>query len=93
MFFKNKYCPGCKKYNQVYRMLDAGERAKAKEKHRGRTDLWRCTAAGCRWYQPVHNQGDGGLLPEEPGFRPPTPRSDPYRLLKSGPLVRVRLIS
>ncbi|MDQ0601714.1 hypothetical protein QF037_006059 [Streptomyces canus] len=65
MFFKNKYCPGCKKYNQVYRMLDAGERAKAKEKHCGRTDLWRCTAEGCRWYQPVHNQGDGDLLPEE----------------------------
>jgi hypothetical protein len=65
MFFKNKYCPTCKKYNQEFRMLDAGERREVEERHRNRTDLWRCTAEGCRWYQPVHNQGDGGRLPED----------------------------
>lgn len=69
MFFKNKYCPTCKKYNQVFRMLEGGEWAAVAEKHRGRTDLWRCTAEGCQWYQPVHNQGDGGRLPED--FRIP----------------------
>jgi hypothetical protein len=65
MFFQNKYCPTCKKHDQKFRMLDAGERGLAEERHRGRTDLWRCTAAGCRWYQPWSNQRDGGRLPED----------------------------
>jgi hypothetical protein len=65
MFFKYKYCPTCKKYSQVFRMLDAGERAQVEARHRGRTDLWRCTAEGCQWYQPVHHQSDGGRLPVE----------------------------
>ncbi|PWI18395.1 hypothetical protein DI272_32825 [Streptomyces sp. Act143] len=73
MFFANKYCPTCKKYDREFRMLEGREWTGVEPRHRGRTDLWRCTAVGCRWYQPVHHQRDGGRLLEE--FR--NPAADP----------------
>ncbi|MBE8469774.1 hypothetical protein [Streptomyces justiciae] len=65
MFFAKKYCPTCKKYDRRFRKLEGREWTVVEQRHRGRTDLWRCTAVGCRFYQPVHNQGDGARLPEE----------------------------
>lgn len=64
MFFRDKNCRTCRSM-QVFRKLDDRERAAIKEKHAFTADLWRCTAEGCRWYQPWHRQSDGGLLPEE----------------------------
>jgi hypothetical protein len=63
MFFKDKHCPTCKgSGTQVFTPLKPGER---KALGTNRTDLWRCTAAGCRWYQPWDHQAGGGRLPEE----------------------------
>ena len=63
MFFRDKHCRTCGGSRpQVFRPLNAQEKA-ALNVSRG--DLWRCTADGCRWYQPWYNQGAGGLLPEE----------------------------
>ncbi|GAB2844368.1 hypothetical protein GCM10027074_08870 [Streptomyces deserti] len=64
MFFRDKNCRTCRSM-QVFRKLDDSERAAVKEKHPYTHDLWRCTAVGCRWYQPWDKQSDGGLLPEE----------------------------
>jgi hypothetical protein len=50
---------------QKFRKLDGKESAAAREKHPYTADLWRCTAEGCRWYQPWHSQSDGDLFPEE----------------------------
>jgi len=71
VFFKKKYCPTCKKHDQLFRRLDAKERAVVEERHRGQTDLWRCTAAGCRWYQPWSHQRGGAKLPD--AFQNPAP--------------------
>ncbi|GAP49952.1 hypothetical protein [Streptomyces azureus] len=63
MFFKDKHCPTCGgSGTQVFTPLKPEER-KALGTHR--TDLWRCSAAGCRWYQPWGHQAGGGRLPEE----------------------------
>jgi len=64
VFFRDKNCPTCGS-GQVFRRLEPGERAAVKDRHPYTHDLWRCTAEGCRWYQPWHKQGGGGLLPEE----------------------------
>ncbi|MFC9959864.1 hypothetical protein [Streptomyces sp. JHA19] len=64
MFFRDKNCPTCGSM-QTFRRLDPKEGSAVREKHPYTADLWRCTAEGCRWYQPWHKQGGGGLLPEE----------------------------
>lgn len=64
MFFVDKNCRTCRSM-QKFRKLDDRERAVAKDRHRYVHDLWRCTAVGCRWYQPWAKQSDGDLLPEE----------------------------
>jgi hypothetical protein len=63
MFFKEKHCPTCGgSGTQVFTPLTPGER---KALGTDRTDLWRCTAPGCRWYQPWSHQAGGGRLPED----------------------------
>ena len=63
MFFKDKHCPTCGgSGTQVFTPLKPGER---KALGTNRTALWRCTAAGCRWYQPWGHQAGGGRLPED----------------------------
>lgn len=67
MFFRDKHCPTCGGM-QVFRKLDAKERAAVREEHPYGHDLWRCTAEGCRWYQPWGRQSGGGRLPEDLGI-------------------------
>ncbi|GAA3823979.1 hypothetical protein GCM10022403_066800 [Streptomyces coacervatus] len=74
MFFKDKHCPTCPgSGTQVFRPLNTEERKAVKPEHRQLTDLWRCTAVDCRWYQRWSKQSDGGQLPEDlknPGAAP-----------------------
>ena len=66
MFFKDKHCPTCGgSGTQVFRPLNEKDRANVEPGHRRLTDLWRCTAPGCRWYQRWSKQSEGGRLPEE----------------------------
>ncbi|WP_280876704.1 hypothetical protein [Streptomyces pseudovenezuelae] len=49
-------------------MLNAAEKGAVREEKGARHyvgDLWRCTAKGCLWYQPVHHAKGGGQLPEK----------------------------
>ncbi|MFJ5266134.1 hypothetical protein ACIQAC_37310 [Streptomyces sp. NPDC088387] len=65
----SRMCPTCRN-RQDFRKLDDAEQA-AVRKEKGERhyvhDLWRCTAEGCRWYQPYLHTAGGGLLPERFG--------------------------
>ncbi|MDO0914941.1 hypothetical protein QQM39_30190 [Streptomyces sp. DT2A-34] len=68
MFFRDKHCRTCGgSRTQVFRPLTRDELEAIKA---DRGDLWRCTAEGCRWYQPWYNRSGGGLLPEELKIQP-----------------------
>ncbi|KOG32419.1 hypothetical protein [Streptomyces resistomycificus] len=62
-------CPTCRGRHR-FRRLDRAEKAAVREEKGERhyvDNLWRCTAAGCRWYQPYLHTRGGGLLPEKFG--------------------------
>ncbi|MGP2437361.1 hypothetical protein [Streptomyces sp. JW3] len=65
----HKACPTCGTM-QDFRQLTGEEKAAVREEKGDRYyvgDLWRCGAAGCRWYQPFFRTSGGGLLPERFG--------------------------
>ncbi|MFI6464250.1 hypothetical protein [Streptomyces sp. NPDC050528] len=64
---RRKACPTCDGW-QDFRPVRGAEKAAIRAEKGARHyvhDYWRCTAAGCLWYQRWYSRGDGGLLPEE----------------------------
>ncbi|KUO22027.1 hypothetical protein [Streptomyces dysideae] len=60
-------CLTCRS-RQKFQKLNSDEKAAVRAEKGDRyyvDNLWRCTAVGCRWYQPYLHRGGGGLLPEE----------------------------
>ena len=63
---KSRACPTCGGM-QDFRPLNAAEKAAVRAEKGERHyvhDYWRCTVAGCLWYQRYDKRSDGGFLPE-----------------------------